>query len=59
MAGHAIGQGSPSIPQPSLTLPALREAVAAVVPNRLPEIYAKMQDVRAGNEDSVTPIHMF
>jgi hypothetical protein len=39
----------------------LREAVAAVVPGRLPEMFAKMQEafVRAGEEGSVTPIHMF
>ena len=47
--------------QPSLTWPALRQAVAAVAPTRLPEMYAKMQEafVRAGEEGSVTPIHMF
>jgi hypothetical protein len=51
----------PLIPQPSLTLPALRAAVAAVAPGRLPELFTKMQDafVRAGEENSVTPIHMF
>jgi hypothetical protein len=47
--------------QPSLTLPALRQAVAALAPDRLPEMFTKMQEafVRAGEEDSVTPIHMF
>jgi hypothetical protein len=61
MVGQAPGQGSPLIPQPSLTLPALREAVAAVAPSRLPEMFAKMQEafIRAGEEGSVTPIHMF
>lgn len=61
MAGHAPGQGDPLVPQPSLTWPALRQAVAAVAPARLPEMYAKMQEafVRAGEEGSVTPIHMF
>jgi hypothetical protein len=51
----------PLIPQPGLTLPALRAAVAAVAPGRLPDMFAKMQDafVRAGEENSVTPIHMF
>ncbi len=61
MAGHATGQGDPLIPQPSLTLPALRQAVAAVAPGRLPEMFSKMQEafVWAGDEGSVTPIHMF
>jgi hypothetical protein len=55
------GLGGPLIPQPSLTLPALRQAVAAVAPGRLPEMFAKMQEafVRAGEEGSVTPIQMF
>lgn len=35
--------------------------MAAVVPGRLPEMYAKVQAafVRAGEQGSVTPIHMF
>jgi HPt (histidine-containing phosphotransfer) domain-containing protein len=44
MVGEVPGQGDPLIPQPSLTLPALRQAVAAVAPGRLPEMFAKMQD---------------
>jgi hypothetical protein len=61
MPGQAPGQGDPLIPQPSLALPALRQAVAAVAPGRLPEMFAKMQEAfdRAGEEGSVTPIHMF
>ena len=61
MVGEMPGQGDPLIPQPSLTLPALRQAVAAVAPGRLPEMFTKMQEafVRAGEEGSVTPIHMF
>lgn len=61
MVGEVPGQGDPLIPQPSLTLPALRQAVAAVAPGRLPEMFTKMQEafVRAGEEGSVTPIHMF
>jgi hypothetical protein len=61
MTGQAPGQGDPLIPQPSLTLPALRQAVAAAAPGRLPEMFAKMQEAfdRAGEEGSVTPIHMF
>jgi hypothetical protein len=39
----------------------LRQAVAAVVPSRLPEFFEDMQKafVRAGEEDSVVPIRMF
>jgi hypothetical protein len=61
MAGEVMGHGNPLIPRPSLTLPELRQAVAAVAPGRLPEMFAKMQEafVRAGDEGSVTPIHMF
>src|SRR5258708_1838759 len=62
MAGHGLGQDDGAlIPQPSLTLPALRQAVAAVAPGRLAEMFSKMQEafVRAGEEGSVTPIHMF
>jgi len=61
MAGQTPGKSEPLIPQPSLTLPALRSAVAAVAPARLPEMFTKMQDafIRAGEENSVTPIHMF
>lgn len=61
MAGQVPGQGNPLIPSPNLTLPALRQAVAAVAPGRLSEMHAKMQEafVRAGEEGSVTPIHMF
>lgn len=61
MAGQTRGQADPLIPRPSLTLPALRAAVAAVAPGRLPEMFAKMQDafIRAGEENSVSPIRMF
>lgn len=49
------------IPKPALTLPALRQAVATVVPSRLPEFFEDMQKafVQAGDEDSVLPIRMF
>jgi hypothetical protein len=44
-----------------MTIPALRAAVSAVVPSRLPEMFEGMQvafdDARA--EDSVVPIHLF
>lgn len=57
---HAAGD-EPLIPRPELTLPALRQAVAALVPSRLSEFFDDMQTafVRAGDEDSVTPIRMF
>jgi hypothetical protein len=61
MVGQVPGQGDALTPQPSLTLPALRQAVAAVAPGRLPEMFTKMQEafVLAGEQGSVTPIHMF
>ncbi|GAA1883467.1 hypothetical protein [Streptantibioticus ferralitis] len=50
----------PIIPMPALTLPALRQAVAAVAPSRLPEMFEDMQKafVQAGEEGSVVPIQM-
>jgi hypothetical protein len=61
MVGRGPVQGEPLTPQPSLTLPALRHAVATVAPGRLPEMFTKMQEafVLAGEQGSVTPIHMF
>lgn len=52
---------APLIPRPDLTLAALRQAVATVVPSRLPEFFEDVQKafVRAGDEDSVVPIRMF
>ena len=57
---HAAGD-QPLLPQPELTLPALRHAVAALVPSRLSEFFDDMQTafIRAGDEDSVIPIRMF
>lgn len=57
---YADGDG-PLIPRPELTLPNLRQAVATVVPSRLPEFFEDLQKafVRAGDEDSVVPIRMF
>ncbi len=54
-------EGGPLIPRPEMTLPALRQAVATVVPSRLPEFFEDLQKafVRAGDEDSVVPIRMF
>jgi hypothetical protein len=61
MVGQTPDQAGSLIPRPELTLPALRAAVARVVPARLPEMFEKMQAafVRAGEEGSVIPIHMF
>ena len=61
VVGQVPGQGDALTPQPSLTLPALRQAVATVAPARLPEMFTKMQEafVLAGEQGSVTPIHMF
>src|SRR6201986_3446902 len=46
---------------PALTLPALRQAVAAVAPSRLPEFFQEIQDAftQAGDEDSVFPVRHF
>ncbi|MFI9205234.1 hypothetical protein [Streptomyces sp. NPDC053048] len=57
---HADHDG-PLIPKPAQTLPALRQAVAAVAPSRLPEFFEDMQNafVQAGEEGSVVPIRMF
>src|SRR4249920_2980417 len=51
----------PLIPMPALSLPALRQAVAAVAPPRLPEFFQEIQDAftQAGDEDSVFPIRHF
>ena len=61
MTGQTPDQAESLIPRPELTLPALRAAVARVVPGRLPEMFDKMQAafVRAGEESSVVPIRMF
>ena len=59
-AEHVQGD-EPLIPMPALTLDALRQAVAAVVPSRLPEFFQEIQDAlsQAGDEDSVFPIRHF
>ena len=51
----------PLIPIPALSLPALRQTVAAVVPSRLPEFFQEIQDAftQARDEDSVFPIRHF
>ena len=50
MVGEVSGQGDPLIPQPSLTLPALRQAVAAVAPGRLPEMLERLSARRRAVE---------
>jgi hypothetical protein len=59
-AEHAHGE-EPLIPMPAPTLDALRHAVTAVVPSRLPEFSQEIQDAfsQAGDEDSVFPIRHF
>jgi hypothetical protein len=61
VVGQVLGQGDGLIPQPSFTLPALRQAVTAVAPDRLPEMFAEMEEafVQAGERGCVTPIRMF
>jgi hypothetical protein len=58
-AEHPQGD-EPLIPMP-LSLPALRQAVAAVAPSRLPEFFQEVQDAftQAGDEDSVFRIRHF
>jgi len=59
-AEHIQGE-EPLIPMPALTLDALRHAVAAIAPSRLPEFFQEIQDAfsQAGEEDSVFPIRHF
>ena len=59
-AEHVQGD-EPLIPMPALTLDALRQAVAAVVPSRLPEFFQEVQNAfsQAGEEDNVFPIRHF
>lgn len=61
MTEQPTTSGGPVIPRPALTLPALREALATVAPASLPEFFEAMQNafVRAGEENTVLPIHMF
>jgi hypothetical protein len=60
-AGQIPDQDDDLTIQMRLTLPTLRQAVAAFAPRRLPEMFAKMEEafVQAGERGSVTPIHMF
>src|SRR3984885_9101937 len=61
MAAEHVPTDEPLIPMPALTLDALRRAVAAVAPSRLPEFFQEIQDAfsQAGDEDSVYPIRHF
>lgn len=51
----------PLIPMPNLTFPALRQAVATLVPARLPELFEEMQQAFtwAAEENSLGPIRLF
>lgn len=61
MSAPHVMDGGALIPRPDLTLPALRKAVATVVPSRLGEFFEDMQRafMRAGEADSVVPIRLF
>ena len=61
MTAEHLSGDEPLIAMPALTLDALRQAVAAVVPSRLPEFFQEIQDAfsQAGDEDSVYPIRHF
>ncbi len=61
MAAECPQGDDPLIPIPTLSLAALRQAVAAVAPSRLPEFFQEIQDAftQAGDEDSVFPIRHF
>ena len=61
MTAEHIQDDEPLIAMPALTLDALRQAVAVLVPSRLPEFFQDIQDAftQAGDEDSVFPIRHF
>jgi hypothetical protein len=61
MTAHHISGDESLIAMPALTLDALRQAVATLVPSRLPEFFQEIQDAftQAGDEDSVFPIRHF
>jgi hypothetical protein len=55
MTAEQVNGDEPLVPMPALTLDALRHAVAAAAPSRLPEFFQDVQDTfsQAGEEDSV------
>jgi hypothetical protein len=59
-ARHGASDG-PIIPMPPLTREGLREAVATLVPSRLPEMFADMQQAFdwAADQGSTEPIRRF
>jgi hypothetical protein len=61
MTAEQVNSDEPLVPMPALTLDALRHAVAAVAPSRLPEFFQDIQDTftQAGEEGSVFPIRHF
>ncbi len=61
MSAEHPQDNEPLIPMPTLSLPALRQAVATVAPSPLPEFFQEIQDAftQAGDGDSVIPIRHF
>ncbi|MFJ9416386.1 MULTISPECIES: hypothetical protein [unclassified Streptomyces] len=61
MSSQPVHSDGPLMPMPDLTLPALRSAVAALAPVKLPELVDEMQQAfdRAGKDGSTAPIRMF
>jgi hypothetical protein len=61
MTAEHVPDSEPLIAMPTLTLDALRQALATVAPSRLPEFFQDIQDAfsQAGDEDSVFPIRHF
>ncbi|MFI1619399.1 hypothetical protein ACH4VT_20935 [Streptomyces lydicus] len=61
MSSQPVHSDGPLMPMPDLTLPALRSAVAALSPGKLPELVEEMQQAfdRAGQDGSTAPIRMF
>ncbi|WP_327066533.1 hypothetical protein [Kitasatospora sp. NBC_01302] len=61
MTSAAHHSDEPRIPMPPLEYPALRKAVAVLVPSRLPELFEDMQQAFtwASERDSLAPVHLF
>ena len=61
MTTEDVQGDEPLVPMAALTLDALRQAVAAVAPSRLPEFFQDIQNTfsQVGEEDSVFPIRHF
>ncbi|GAA0486578.1 hypothetical protein [Streptomyces olivaceiscleroticus] len=61
MSSQPVHPDGPLMPMPELNLPALRSAIAALVPSRLEELVSEMQRAfdQAGQHGSTAPIRMF